>query len=67
LLPYHCFVYMRMRQCSFPSYIISAPPGYGEDYGTLSRMYAPYGLTDDEYHLQRRSPSIDTEFRGKEF
>ncbi len=56
-----------MRQCSFPSYIISAPPGYGEDYGTLSRMYAPYGLTDDEYHLQRRSPSIDTEFRGKEF
>ncbi len=49
----------------FPSYIISAPPVYGDEYGTFSRMYAPYGLNDDEYHLRRRSPSIDTEFRGR--
>jgi hypothetical protein len=56
---------MYTHRCFFPSYIISAPPGYGEDYGTLSRMYAPYGLNDDEYHSRRRSPSIDTEFRGR--
>ena len=48
-----------------PSSRISAPPGYGEDYGTLGRMYAPYGLADDDYHARRRSPSIDTEFRGR--
>lgn len=45
--------------------MISAPPGYGEDYGTLSRMYTSHGLHDDEYHSRRRSPSVDTEFRGK--
>lgn len=47
------------------SSIVLAPPGYGEDYGTLSRMYAPYGLVEDEYQTRGRSPSIDTEFRGK--
>ncbi|CAF1295395.1 unnamed protein product [Rotaria sp. Silwood1] len=46
-----------------PDSIGQAPPGYGEDYGTLSRMYASYGLNDDDYHSRRRSPSIDTEFR----
>jgi hypothetical protein len=30
-------------------------------------MYAPYGLNDDDYHSRKRSPSIDTEFRGKIF
>ena len=46
---------------------LSAPPGYGEDYGTISRLYAPYGLNDDvdDYSLAKRSPSIDTEFRGR--
>lgn len=28
-------------------------------------MYAPYGVHDDEYQSRRRSPSIDTEFRGR--
>jgi hypothetical protein len=46
-----------------PDSIGQAPPVYGDEYGTFSRMYAPYGLNDDEYHLRRRSPSIDTEFR----
>jgi hypothetical protein len=45
--------------------ILSAPPGYGEDYGTISRMYAPYGLNDDDYSSRKHSPSIDTEFRGR--
>lgn len=45
--------------------MISAPPGYGEDYGTLSRLYTSYGLHDDEHHSRRRSPSVDTEFRGR--
>jgi hypothetical protein len=44
---------------------LSAPPGYGEEYGTFSRMYAPYGLNEDDYTSRKRSPSIDTEFRGK--
>ncbi len=48
----------------FPWYHFAAPPGYGEDYGTLSRMYASYGTNEDDYHSRRRSPSIDTEFRG---
>ncbi|CAF4295682.1 unnamed protein product [Rotaria magnacalcarata] len=46
-----------------PDSIGHAPPGYGEDYGTLSRMYAPFGINDEDYHSRRRSPSIDTEFR----
>ncbi|CAF1459795.1 unnamed protein product [Adineta ricciae] len=46
-----------------PDSIGQAPPGYGEDYGTLSRMYTSYGIHEDEYHRGRRSPSIDTEFR----
>jgi hypothetical protein len=44
---------------------VSAPPGYGEDYGTLGRLYASYGPEYDEYHPRQRSPSIDTEFRGR--
>ncbi|CAF0776557.1 unnamed protein product [Didymodactylos carnosus] len=43
-----------------PDSIGHAPPGYSEDYGTLSRLYAPYGGEDD---FRNRSPSIDTEFR----
>ncbi|CAF3131004.1 unnamed protein product [Rotaria socialis] len=46
-----------------PDSIGHAPPDYGEDYGTLSRMYAPFGINDEDYHSRRRSPSIDTEFR----
>ncbi|CAF1082343.1 unnamed protein product [Adineta steineri] len=46
-----------------PDSIGQAPPGYGEDYGTLSRMYTSYGVHEEEYHSRRRSPSIDTEFR----
>jgi len=46
--------------------VLSAPPGYGEDYGTISRMYAPFGLNEDDYSTKRRSPSIDTEFRGRQ-
>jgi hypothetical protein len=30
-------------------------------------MYAPYGLNEDDYTSKRRSPSIDTEFRGRIF
>ncbi|CAF0821040.1 unnamed protein product [Didymodactylos carnosus] len=43
-----------------PDSIGHAPPGYSENYGTLSRLYAPYGGEDD---FRNRSPSIDTEFR----
>ncbi|CAF3964945.1 unnamed protein product, partial [Rotaria sp. Silwood1] len=46
-----------------PDSIGQAPPGYGEEYGTFNRMYAPYGLNEDEYSSRRRSSSIDTEFR----
>ena len=28
-------------------------------------MYAPFGLNEDDYTSRKRSPSIDTEFRGK--
>ena len=28
-------------------------------------MYAPFGLNEDDYVTRKRSPSIDTEFRGK--
>ena len=31
----------------------------------ISRIYAPYGLNEDDYSSKRRSPSVDTEFRGK--
>ena len=37
------------------------------DYGTFSRMYAPFGLNEDDYATRKRSPSIDTEFRGKTY
>lgn len=64
-----CFVidvvYISSYRCFSVLSIISAPPGYGEDYGTLNRMYTSYGLHDDDYHSRRRSPSVDTEFRGK--
>ncbi|CAF0751501.1 unnamed protein product [Rotaria sordida] len=46
-----------------PDSIGQAPPGYGEEYGTFNRMYAPYGLNEDDYSSRRRSSSIDTEFR----
>ncbi|CAF1062138.1 unnamed protein product [Adineta ricciae] len=46
-----------------PDSLGHAPPGYGEDYGTLSRMYAPFGLNEDNDSSKRRSPSVDTEFR----
>lgn len=68
----NCFLFVSFRfclvslQCALSLLIIiSAPPGYGEDYGTISRMYAPFGLNEDDYSSKRRSPSIDTEFRGR--